>query len=116
MEKTIVIDGKNVSFKSTGASALRYKAQFNRDFFADVSKLAALEKLIKSKEAENNPEIIEKIDFTFFYNIAWVFAKTADKEIKDQMDWLDSFDSFPIMDIIPELKDLIAITLQSKKK
>lgn len=31
MEKTIEIDGKQVSFKSTAATPLRYKAQFGRE-------------------------------------------------------------------------------------
>ena len=33
MEKTLTIDGKEVRFKSTAATPLRYKAQFNKDYF-----------------------------------------------------------------------------------
>lgn len=116
MEKTIVIDGKNIRFKSTGGSAIRYKAQFGKDFFTDVAKLSSLNKLKNKNDNELSPEDMEKIDFDFFYNLAQVFAKTANKEIPNQLDWLDEFDEFPIMDIIPELMELVTATLKTKKK
>ncbi|MGG3888645.1 hypothetical protein [Metabacillus fastidiosus] len=116
MEKTLIIDDKEVRFKSTGGSAIRYKAQFGRDFFADVAKLSSLEKLAKIKEEDFKPEDLEGLDTTFFYNIAWVFAKTADDTIGDQLTWLDSFDTFHIMDIITDLMELITATLKTKKK
>ena len=116
MEKTITIDGKDVRFKSTGGSAIRYKAQFGKDFFADVAKLTSLEKLTKIDDKDFKPEDLEGLDFTFFYNIAWVYAKTADKEISDQLTWLDSFEEFPIIEIIPDLQKLITATLKTKKK
>lgn len=116
MEKTITIDGKQTQFKSTGGAALRYKAQFGRDFFADVAKLSILEKLTKIQSNKFKPSDLDGVDFDFFYHIAWVFAKTADHSIKDPLTWLDSFDEFPIIEIIPEIQELISSTLQSKKK
>ena len=116
MEKTIVIDGKEVRFKSTGGSAIRYKAQFGIDFFADVAKLSSLDKLTKIDDKDFKPEDLEGVDFTFFYNIAWVFAKTAENKIEDQLTWLDSFAEFPIMNIIPDIQELITSTLKTKKK
>lgn len=111
MEKTIVIDGKNVSFRSTGATPLRYKAQFGNDFFAEIVKLDGMTKV----DGEGKTDI-SGIDFEVFYNLAWVLAKTADSSIKDPLTWLDTFDEFPIVDILPELQDLIFATLQGKKK
>jgi hypothetical protein len=113
LEKTLTIDGKPVQFKSTGGTPLRYKAQFGKDYLADIMKLDSLGKLdtknLKSKD-------LEKIDFEVFYNIAWTLAKTADKTIKDPLSWLDEFEVFPLMDILPELTDLITSTIQGKKK
>ena len=40
MEKTIYIDRKAVKLKSTAALPKRYKAQFGRDYFADLMKIA----------------------------------------------------------------------------
>lgn len=108
MEKTILIDGKEVKFKSTGATPLRYKAQFGEDFFKVITKMQGF-----AKDEEN---AIEHFDFEPFYRIAWVMAKTADNNISDPISWLDEFDTFPLFDIINELSEMIVSTLESKKK
>lgn len=115
MEKTLTIDGKKVRFKSTAATPLRYKAQFGKDFFADILKLHKLGKL-KLDEDEINYEALEHVDFEVFYNIIWTMAKTADKSIPDPITWLDEFDEFPLFEIIPEVQDMILKNLQTKKK
>jgi hypothetical protein len=118
MEKTLIIDGKEVKFKSNGAVPLRYKMQFGKEFFAEIVKMGALEKLgnLNKEDKENLVEAIKGLDFEVFYNIAWVFAKTADKSISDPLTWLDTFDEFPMLEIIPELQDMILSNIQSKKK
>lgn len=113
MERTIEIDGKNINFKSTAATPLRYKAQFGKDFFVDIMKLSSLDGL-NSKKIDLKK--IDKLDFDVFYNIIWVLAKTADKKIPDPITWLDGFEEFPMFDIIPELQDLILSSMQTKKK
>lgn len=114
MEKTLIIDGQKVKFKSNGSTPLRYKAQFQRDYFKEILKMASLESLVGKKKIV--PKDLEALDFEVFYNIAWIMAKTADPSIPDPISWLDEFDEFPIIDIVPELQDLIAASLQSKKK
>lgn len=117
MEKTITIDGQEVRFKSTGATAIRYKKQFREDFFKEILKMGGLGKLTDLNDMDNvKPEDLDGLDFEVFYNLAWVFAKTADSTIPDPITWLDRFDEFPMVDIIPELYDLISSTLQSNKK
>jgi hypothetical protein len=111
MEKVIEIDGKQIRFKTTGATVLRYKAQFGKDFFKELMKLNALGNTNKVKEKD-----LEALDFEVFYNLAWVMAKTADPSIPDPISWLDTFDEFPMVDIIPELNELIISTLHSTKK
>ena len=103
MEKTIIIDGKEVKFKTTGAIPLRYKQQFGTDFFSALQKISG-----GKKQSE--------IDLEVFFNFAWVAAKTADKTIPAPMEWLDSFDEFPIIDLVPELQELLMATMQTKKK
>lgn len=92
---------------------MRYKAQFQQDFFNDLFKLVKGGKV--GEDGKVDPSTIESMDFEFFYNFTWVLAKQADKKIEDPLTWLDSFDSFPIMDIIPEIQDLLYKTIQSKK-
>lgn len=116
MEKTIVIDGKEIRFKSTGATALRYKSQFGKDLFQDLLRMAGLEKVMNKDASEINPEDLEKLDFNVFYNIIWILAKTADDTIPEPIAWLDTFDEFPMMEIIPELHELIFASMKSSKK
>lgn len=113
MEKTIEIDNKNIRFKSTAATPLRYKAQFGKDFFVDIMKLSSIEGLNSKKF---NLKKIDKLDFEVFYNIIWVLAKTANKTIPEPMTWLDGFEKFPLFEIIPELQDLILASIETKKK
>jgi hypothetical protein len=116
MEKTILIDGKKVRFKSTGATALRYKAQFRKDYLTDIIKLATLENLKNVTTDHVTAADLEGLDFEVMYNIAWVLAKTADPEIPDPITWLDQFDEFPLLDIIPELTEMITASIKTKKK
>lgn len=109
MEKTITIDGKEITFKSTGATPMRYKAQFGREFFADLTMIAGT-------TGEFKKEDISSVNFETFYNIAWTLAKAANKDIPSPIEWLDTFDEFPIFDILPEIQDMMISSIQSKKK
>jgi hypothetical protein len=116
VEKTITIDEKEVRFKSTGATALRYKSQFKQDLFKDLFKMAGLEKVMNTDPNEIDPKDLESLDFNVFYNIVWVLAKTADDTIPEPIAWLDTFDEFPMMEVIPQLHELIFSSMQSTKK
>lgn len=115
MEKILNIDGRQVKFKSTGAFLLRYKAQFKRDAIQDIFKLANA-----INEETNEITNIEALDLEVFYNLVWTLAKTADNTIDPPMEWLDGFSEFPLMEIIPEVTELIfscmKSSVESKKK
>lgn len=115
MEKTIVIDGKKVRFKSNGATPLRYKAQFGKDYLKEILKMSPLEKMSKKKK-EFDVKDLEVLDFEVFYNIAWIMAKTADPSIPEPLEWLSEFEEFPLGDIFPELQELMISTLMTTKK
>lgn len=115
MEKIIEIDGKQVRFKSNGAVPLRYKAQFQRDFFKDLLGMGLIGLDFENMSQAEQIEAIRKIDFDLFYNIAWTFAKTADQTIPEPIEWLDGFDVFPIIEIVPQLQELLIASLMSKK-
>ena len=114
MEKILTIDGRQVKFKSTGAFLLRYKAQFGRDALQDILRI---QPAIDNKGRIKN---ISALDLEVLYDLAWTLAKTADPNIPPPMEWLDEFSEFPLMDIVPELTDLIfgclSSTVKSKKK
>lgn len=108
MEKILTIDGRQVKFKSTGAFLLRYKAQFGRDAIQDIFRLqSSIDP--KTREVKD----LSALDLEVFYNLIWTLAKTADPSIPPPMEWLDSFSEFPLVDIIPEVADMIFSCLQS---
>lgn len=116
MEKILNIDGRMVKFKSTGGSLLRYKMKFKRDALQDFYKL------IESVNHETNEiENINNLDIEVFYNLCWVLAKTANRAVpSDPVDWLDTFDEFPVLDILPDIVELflacLTSTVEPKKK
>ena len=116
MEKTIIIDGKEIRFKANGATPLRFKAQFGKDYFKEILKLAPLTKLQGKKPEEIDIEHLESLDFELFYDMAWILAKTADPSIPEPVVWLEQFDEFPMVDIIPELQELMAASFSTSKK
>jgi len=117
MEKTLIIGGKEVRFKATGGISYRYKAQFGREYIADAVALEEFAKSAKTDEEGN----IQSYDYTklsldLIYNILWTLAKTADNSIPEPMAWLDSFESFPVMDIYNQLKDILTANLTIDRK
>lgn len=102
MEKIICIDGGPVKFKSTGALLYRYKAQFHRDAMKDIFRLAEC-----FDDETDEITDIEALDLETFYNLVWTLAKTADPNIPTPMEWLDSFSEFPLMEILPEVVEMI---------
>jgi len=110
MEKTLTIDGRQVRFKSSGAFLLRYKSQFGRDALQDVYKL---QKAVRWDKHQKKHVLgnVNALDLEVLYNLAWTLAKTADPSIPPPMEWLDSFSTFPLQEIMPEVMDLIQMSL-----
>ena len=110
----MTIDGRQVKFKSTGAFLLRYKAQFGRDALRDIFKLQ------DAVDSKNRIKNIDALDLEVFYNLVWTLAKTADPSIPPPLEWLDTFGEFPLVEIVPEVIDLIfsslGTTVEPKKK
>lgn len=101
MEKIIKIDGRDVRLKATAGFMYRYKAQFGREYLADV---IALEDAARKG---NKAEKAKAFNFTTMYNIIWTLAKTADDTIPPPQEWLDTFDFFPVLQIFSEIKPML---------
>ena len=114
MEKILIIDGRQVRFKSTGAFLLRYKAQFGRDAIQDILRIQS------AIDNKGRIKSIDTLDLEVFYNLIWTLAKTADPSIPPPLEWLDTFGEFPLAEIVPEVIDLIfsclGTTVEPKKK
>ena len=103
MEKTIQIDGKNITFRCTAGTLRRYRNQFGREFFADLAKL---------NEVKNGN--YDGLTFAPLEDIIWVMAKTADDTIPDPDTWYDGFDDFSVIDVFTSLENLILHSLKRK--
>ena len=124
MEKTLKIDGKDITFKCTGGTLYRYKNQFGREFLADAANLMDFEDS-KTKKKLKNPHgkitLQDEYDFTklnleLVYNLSWVMAKTANPSIPDPQAWLDSFNTFPIAEIIEPIMDMLQKSIEMSAK
>lgn len=117
MEKIMTIDGRQVKFKSTAAYLLKYKAQFGRDAIQDLVKI--LESVdSKTKEIKD----ISALNLGILYDMVWSLAKQADPTIPPPMEWLDGFDTFPLLDKeyftvwLGMIQSSFATSAESKKK
>lgn len=106
LEKTITINGKAVTFKSSATIPRLYRLKFKRDIFRDLSKL---EKAYQKKGTGFEIE-----DLEIFENVAYIMAYHADKSIPSTIDeWLDQFEMFSIYEVLPEILELWGSNLQT---
>ena len=114
-EKTVLISGKEVRFRSSAAIPQLYRIKFKRDIFKGLTKL---EKSYKGKTDEGEEMQIE--DLEIFENAAYIMAYHADHSIPGTIDdWLDEFEMFSIYQVLPEILDLwganLVTDIESKK-
>ncbi len=115
IERTIVISGKEVPFRSSATVPRLYRAKFKRDIFRDLTKL---ENSYTKRTTEGDELQIE--DLEIFENVAYIMAFHADPSIPKTIDeWLDQFDMFSIYQVLPQILELwgenMATEVSSKK-
>ena len=115
LEKTILVSGKEVRFRSSAAVPRLYRIKFKRDIFKDLSKL---EKSYKEKTDDGEELQIE--DLEIFENVAYIMAWHADPTIPGTIEeWLDEFEMFSIYQVLPEILELwganLVTDIESKK-
>lgn len=107
MDKTIVIDGKEVKFRANALIPRIYRYRYGRDIIQDFAILKkSYDKVMKNRENKENTETaqLSVFDLTAFENIAFCMAKMADNEIPDTVEeWLEGFETFSIYQVLPEL-------------
>ena len=114
-EKSVVISGKEVRFRSSAAIPRLYRIKLKRDIFKDLTKL---EKSYKGKTDDGEEMQIE--DLEIFENVAYIMAWHADPTIPGTIEeWLDEFEMFSIYQVLPEILDLwganLVTDIESKK-
>jgi hypothetical protein len=104
MDKTIMIDGKPVVFRKTAGTARRYQMQFQREFLDDLQKLADMQaQLAPDAPKETKARAVMGMETAWMYDIAFIMAQQADPSIRDELEWLDRFESIDIYAVIGEL-------------
>ena len=102
VQKTVSINGKEVTFRSSATIPRLYRLKFRRDIFKDLAKL---EKSYKKRG--DGEEELEIEDLEIFENVAYIMALHADPTIPSTIDeWLDQFEMFSIYEVLPEILDL----------
>lgn len=110
IEKSIVVSGKEVTFKSSAAIPRLYRAKFGRDIFKDLAKL---EKSYSGKTAEDGSFPIE--DLEIFENVAYIMALHADSSVPSSIEkWLDGFEMFSIYEVLPEILSLWGANMKTE--
>lgn len=98
MDRVLVIDGKEVGFRVTASTPMRYRHMFGRDIFEDLQKIRA--EFIKG-------EGFSLANLEAFEYLSYIMAKQYDPDIPDTPeDWLDEFEIFGIVDVYPEIFQL----------
>nr|DAX28090.1 MAG TPA: tail assembly chaperone protein [Caudoviricetes sp.] len=118
MEKTITIDDKPVRLRATASFLKIYNAQTGKDFIPTVMPI--FDKMIDHSvsDAIHNIQGLQLIDV---FNLVWALAKNADKDIPDPDAWLDSFENFPLDEVMPVVFELLlgtffSVNFQKKTK
>lgn len=126
MEKTLMIDGKEVKMKASALIPRLYRFKFGRDIIRDMQQLQnayqknqTIPENATQEEKENAQFSI--LDLTIFENVAYIMAKQANPSIPDTIDeWMEGFSMFSIYEVMPQIIELWelsnATTSATKKK
>lgn len=99
MEKTVTIEDREIKLRTHGNIPSLYQKQFGKDFIIEMNKMS-----------EHGP------DLEVFNNFLWLAAKEADKGVLSPDEWNASFESYPILSVVEEVKELIFTLMNTRKK
>lgn len=115
MNKVINVCGYEIPVSYNAASLIRYKMVFHRDGMRDLMLLA--------KGGDEGMIENENFDLDVFYRFLWIFAKSANPDLPEMVEWLEGFDVPPLdfaQEALPQVQELLIdnmkTTVKSKKK
>ena len=136
MERTILIDGREVRLRASASIPRLYRIKFRRDIIHDMAFISkALDKSLRARKAATEPAesktdakeetavqavVLEASDIplealTMFENVAYLMAKHADPTVpSDPEEWLDGFETFSIYQVFPVIQEMWEANLQTK--
>ena len=109
MEKTIIVDGKEVKLKTNAGLLRKYRKIYGRDLITDMDYI--MDALSKAVESNVKDEILFSTlpvgVLDIFEDLAYAMNKYGDPSIPDNIDdWLEGFETFDIYTIFPHIIDL----------
>lgn len=107
MEKIIKIGEKDVRLKANAMQAIIYRREFGRDIMEVQGSLMSMVDIDSKGKTSVNLAGVKGIDGVGIVQIIWTMAKAADDTIPPLEQWLEQFDTFPIMDIFMDSYELI---------
>lgn len=119
MEKIVTVGGQEVKMRASALIPRLYRFKFGRDMVQDMSQIRKAWKKVKdlpddATEEEQREAQLSVLDLTIFENVAYLFAKHADKNVPDTPEeWLDGFDMFSIYEVLPQIMDLWQVSGQT---
>lgn len=102
MEKTVLIEGKEVKLKSSAALPRIYRVKFGRDLFSDFYKIQ------RDEKKDDDQSVLPASMMEIFENIAYLMAKHADPSQPDTIEeWLEQFsNAFSVYKIMPDVMEM----------
>lgn len=144
MEIRVTIAGKETAFKKSGGTMRRYKSMFKREWFADLDKIARMQRRAadalkaegidpektdsKKKRGKETDEMtdeqmyalsaaISQYDSDPYYDMLYMMAKEADPGIPGTVDeWLDTFDDFPFLEVWAKVSPMLSREMSVDRK
>ena len=115
MEKTIMIDGREVRLRASAAIPRLYRIKFRRDILQDMQTIKkAVEKSVQENAQEGGQMSSIPLEaLEVFENVSYLMAKHADPAIPSTVEeWLDGFETFSIYTVFPAIEELWMANVQ----
>lgn len=115
MEKTIMIDGREVRLRASAAIPRLYRIKFRRDILQDMQTIKkAVEKSVQENAQEGGQMSSIPLEaLELFENVSYLMAKHADPAVPPTVEeWLDSFETFSIYTVFPAIEELWMANVQ----
>ena len=115
MEKTIMIDGREVRLRASAAIPRLYRIKFRRDILQDMQTIKkAVEKSVQENAQEGGQmSSIPLAALELFENVSYLMAKHADPAVPSTVEeWLDGFETFSIYTVFPAIEELWMANVQ----
>lgn len=115
MEKTIMIDGREVRLRASAAIPRLYRIKFRRDILQDMQTIKkAVEKSVQENAQEGGQMSSIPLEaLELFENVSYLMAKHADPAVPSTVEeWLDGFETFSVYTVFPAIEELWMANVQ----